>query len=86
MRRVDSGDIDLLHRHHPFKGALCFIASGRHRFHERARSDLPGDAPAVPAPAALALLAAVAGDGIPVAVRFFLIVRRDRKRKGFRAL
>jgi hypothetical protein len=47
-----------------------------------ARGDLPGDAPAVLAPTALALLAVIADDRVPVAIRLFLIVRRDLERKG----
>jgi len=38
------------------------------------------------APTALTFLAAVANDRVPVAIRFFLIVRRDLKRKGLTVL
>src|SRR5262245_52007096 len=44
-------------------------------------SDLPGDAPAVLAPTALAFLSAIADDRIPVTVRLFLVLRRDLERK-----
>jgi len=49
-RRLDGGDVDLLHRHHRLERALG--------------------------------LAAVADDGVPVAVRLLLIVRRDLEGKG----
>src|SRR5262245_48322915 len=80
-RCLDGGDVDLLHRHHRFEGALGLAAAGRKRVGQRARSDLPGEAPAVLAPAARALLAAVADDRVPVEVRLFLIVRRDLEGK-----
>src|SRR6185295_16087463 len=57
--------------------ALGLGPAGRQRLDERAGGDLPGKAPAVLAPPALALLAAVADDRVPVAVRFLLVVRRD---------
>src|SRR5258706_297949 len=76
-RGVDLGHVDLLHRHHRVEGALGLGPAGRHRLGERARGDLPGEAPAVLAPAALALLASVADDRVPVAVGFLLVVRRD---------
>src|SRR5687767_5855140 len=85
-RCLDGGDVDLLHRHHRLEGTLCLTATSRHRIGERARSNLPGEAPAVLAPSALTFLAAIADDGIPVAVRFFLIVRRDLEGKGFALL
>jgi hypothetical protein len=44
---------------------------------------LPRDAPLVFAPAALALLAAIADDGVPVAVGLLLIVGGDLERGGF---
>ena len=46
-----------------------------------ARGDLPGQAPLVLAPAAIALLAAVADDGVPVAVGLFLVVGGDLERE-----
>ena len=76
-RRLDRGDVDLLHRHHRLERALGLSAAGRHRVGQHARSDLPGEAPAVLAPAARALLAAVADDRVPVAVRLRLIVGGD---------
>ena len=54
---LDRGDVDLLHRHHGREGALCLIASGGKGVRERTRGDLPGQAPAVLAPAALTFLA-----------------------------
>src|SRR6195256_3541334 len=82
-RRLDLGDVDLLHAHHRIKRALCFIAAGRHRLGQHARRDLPGDAPLVFAPAARTLLAAIADDGVPVAVGLVLIVGGDLEREGF---
>src|SRR5882724_955029 len=53
------------------------------RFHQHAWRDLPGDAPLVFAPAARALLAAIADDGVPIAVGLLLIVGGDLEREGF---
>src|SRR5262249_35610336 len=50
---------------------------------QHARRDLPGEAPLVFAPAALALLAAITDDGVPVAVGLLLIVGGDLEREGF---
>src|SRR6185312_13708858 len=81
-RRLDRGDVDLLHAHHRFKRALGFLAAGCHGLGQHARRDLPGDAPLVFAPAARALLAAIADDGVPVTVGLLLIVGGDLKREG----
>src|SRR6266849_6099521 len=81
--RLDRGDVDLLHAHHRIKRALCFIAADRQRLGQHARRDLPGDAPLVFAPAARTLLAAIADDGVPVAVGLGLIVGGDLEREGF---
>src|SRR5258706_11562671 len=78
-RRLDGGDVDLLHRHHRLEGALGLSATGRQRLGQHARGDLPGEAPAVLAPTARAFLAAIADNRIPVAVRLRLIVRGDLK-------
>src|ERR1700730_12588246 len=78
---LDSGDVDLLHRHHRREGTLGLPAASRKRISEHARGDLPGEAPAVPAPPALTFLAAIADDRIPIAVRLVLIVRCDLERK-----
>src|SRR4051812_23157080 len=75
--RFDGCDIDLAHRHHRVESALCLGSACLHRFHQNARGDLPGDAPFILAPAALAFLATIADDGVPVAVGLFLIFRRD---------
>src|SRR3989442_10349346 len=85
-RRSDGGNVDLLHRHHRVEGALGLSATRRHRVGQRARCDLPGEAPAVLAPTARAFLAAVADDRIPVAVRLRLIVRCDLEGKGLAVL
>src|SRR4051812_14105293 len=80
-RCLDAGDIDLLHRHHRLKGALCLTTTGRKRTGQRTRCDLPGKAPAVLAPSARAFHPAVADDRVPVAVGLFLIIRSDLERK-----
>src|SRR6266478_1470582 len=82
-RGLDRGDVDLLHFHHRIKGTLCFRAADRQCLDQHARRDLPGDAPLVLAPAALALLATIANDGLPVAVGLLLIVGGDLEREGF---
>src|SRR5262249_16191061 len=53
---------------------------------QRARGDLPGNAPAVLAPAALAFRATIADDGVPVTVRLFLILCSDLEGKGLTLL
>src|SRR4029434_10058630 len=75
-------NIDLLHRHHRLEGTLRLTATSRKRVCQHARGDLPGEAPAVLAPTALAFRATVADDRVPVTVCLFLIVRRDLKGKG----
>ena len=62
---------------------LGLRAAGRHRLGQGARCDLPGDAPAILAPAAGALGPAVADDGVPVAVGLFLVVGGDLERERF---
>src|SRR5262249_26905635 len=77
----NSGDVDLLHRHHGLESTLGLIATNRKCIGEGARGDLPGEAPTVLAPTALAFLAAIADDRVPVAVCLFLILRRDLEGK-----
>src|SRR5580765_5425237 len=67
-RSLDCSDVDLLHAHHRLKCALPFIAAGSQCLGQHAWRDLPGDAPPVLAPAAIALLAAIANNGIPIAI------------------
>src|SRR5262245_50992811 len=81
--RRDRGDVDLFHPHHRLECALCFIATSGERLGQYARRDLPGNAPFVFAPAALAFLPAIADDGVPIAVGLVLIVSSDLKREGF---
>src|SRR5205085_7218474 len=73
--RLDGRDVDLLHRHHrlerPFGRRLVRVGVG---LEQDARRDLPGEAPAVLAPAAHAFLAARLGDRVPVAVGFLLVL------------
>src|SRR5207249_1125341 len=76
-RRLDGGNVDLLHRHHRLERTSCLSATGRKRIGQRTWGDLPREAPAVLAPTARTFLAAVANDCIPVAVRLCLIVRCD---------
>src|ERR1700760_896762 len=85
-RRLDRGDVNFLHRHHRLECALGFIAAGRHRLHQHARRDLPGNAPFVLAPAACAFLPAIADDGVPIAIGLLLIVGGDLEREGFAML
>ena len=82
----DGGDVDFFHGHHGGEDALGWGAAGGEGVHERARGDLPGEAPAVLAPAALAFLAAVVDDGVPVAVGFFLGVGGDLEGEGLGVL
>src|ERR1700729_536987 len=82
-RRLDGGDVDLFHGHHCLERALGFVAAGRHRLGQHTRRDLPRNAPSVLAPAARALLAAIADDGVPIAVGLGLIVSGDLEREGF---
>jgi hypothetical protein len=73
-RRLDPGDVDLLHRHHCIEGTLGgrLVAAGR-RFEQDSRRDLPGEAPFVLAPAAGAFLTAVADNGVPIFVGLGLV-------------
>ena len=77
-RGLDLCEVDLPHHYHRLERARGFgtVGAGR-QLDQPARGDLPGMAPAVLAPAAVAFLAAVAGDGIPVAVSFLLAVGQN---------
>lgn len=82
-RRLDGGDLYLAHLHHGLEGALGSLGVGiGDRLGEGEGGDLPGDAPPVLAPAALARPAAVLDDGVPVAIRLGLGCRCDLKREG----
>ncbi len=86
-RGFDGGDVYLFHRHHRVEDSFGDGGIGVGiAFGESERRDLPGEAPFVFAPAALAFLAAVIDDGVPVAVGFFLILRRDLERERFAVL
>ena len=74
---LDLGDVDLTHLHHRIEGAFGFSATGRDRVRQHARRDLPGDSPTVPTPPASALVAAVADNRIPIAIRFLLRISRN---------
>jgi hypothetical protein len=71
MRRLDCGDVDLLHLHHRIKRSLGSSEIGiGDRVRQGERCYLPGHPTLILAPTARALLAAVVGDRIPVAIRF----------------
>src|SRR6266702_7536089 len=82
-RCFDRGDVDLFHFHHRLERALRgrTIRIGR-CFQQYSWGDLPGQAPFVLAPSACALGAAIADDGIPVAIGLGLVLGNDLKRKG----
>src|SRR5580765_5904719 len=75
-------DVDFLHFHHRSKSALGLRSACGHRAGEGAWGDLPGQSPAILAPAAGAFLAAVTDDRVAVAVGFLLSVGRDLKGEG----
>ena len=84
VRRLDCSDVDLFHLHHRIEGALGGSGIGiGDRFRQGDRRNLPGQSPFVLAPAARALLAAVADDRVPVAIRFGLVSGCDLKRERF---
>src|SRR4051794_39596739 len=86
-RRLDGSDVDLCHLHHRIERALGGSGIGiGDRLRQDDRRNLPGQSPFVLAPAARALLAAVADDRVPVAVRFGLVDGRDLKRERFGVL
>jgi hypothetical protein len=66
----------------PIIASLCFIAAS-HRLGQHPRRDLSGEGPLVLAPAARTLLAAIADDGVPVAVGLVLLVGGNLEREGF---
>jgi len=81
---LDRGDVDLLHLHHRIERALGSSRIGvRDRLRQRDRGNLPGQSPFVLAPAARALLAAVADDRVPVTICFVLVSGGDLKRECF---
>src|SRR5262245_23524131 len=83
-RRLDCSDVDLFHLHHRIERALGGSGIGiGDRFRQGDRRNLPGQSPFVLAPAARALLAAVADDRVPVAIRFGLVSGCDLKRERF---
>lgn len=78
---LDPGDINFAHFHHRLEGPLRFLAICGQSFGEHARRDLLGDALAVAAPTAGALLPAIVDDRIRVSVGLLLIVGSDLKRE-----
>src|SRR5207245_6478738 len=85
-RCLDFCNVVLLHLNHRLEGTLCLTATSRNRIGYSARVDLPGEAPTVLAPTALAFRAAIADDRVPVTVRLFLSLRRDLEGKGLAVL
>src|ERR1700681_3980038 len=86
-RLLDCSDVDLFHLHHRIERALGDGGIGiGDRFRQDDRRNLPRQSPLVPAPAAHALLPAVADDGVPVAIRLRLVSGCDLKREGFALL
>src|SRR3954454_11469234 len=81
--RLDLGDVDLLHRHHrlecPLGGAAVGIVQ---RLEQHARRDLPGEAPLVLAPAALAFLPAIIDNRVPIWVGLSLFLGHDHEADG----
>ena len=83
-RAASIAAMSILHLHHRLEGAPGRRVIGiGDRGHERARCDLPGQAPPVLAPPAGALLSAIPHDHVPQAVGFSLVVGRNLERKGF---
>ena len=73
-----------MHRHHRIERALGGRGIGvGNRLRQDNWRDLPGYSPFVLAPAARALLAAVADDRVPIAIRFGLVRGGDLKRERF---
>jgi hypothetical protein len=86
-RGLNRGDVDLAHRHHRFEHSLASGGIGiGHAIGKGARGDLPRQAPLVLAPAALALLPAVADDGVPQPIGLGLVVGGDLEREGLAVL
>src|SRR5688500_15154626 len=75
----DLRDVDFPHFHHRLKGALGLRTTCGDRADEDTRSNLPGQSPAILAPATGAFLATITDDRVPVAVGFLLRVGRDLK-------
>src|SRR5207237_359628 len=81
-RCLDCRDVDLFHLHHGVEGAPGGSGIGvGDRFRQCDRRNLPRQSPLVLAPAARALLATVANDRVPVAIRFGLRLGCDLKRE-----
>ena len=83
-RGLDCRDVDLYSSHHGIERALRGSGIGiGDRFRQGDWRNLPGQTPLVPAPPARALLAAVADDRVPVAIRFGLVSGGDLKPERF---
>src|SRR5262245_14310153 len=82
--RFDRSNVDFPHRHHRIKRSFggYAIRTGV-CFRQDNRRNLPRNTPLVFAPAALALLTAIADDCVPVAVRFALVFGCNLERECF---
>ena len=84
-RRFERRDVELLHAEHRLHGA---VGAGRVGVVEEGlpalRHDLPGEAELVLQPTALALLAAVGGEGVPVVVDLGLVSAADLEARRLR--
>jgi hypothetical protein len=83
-RSFDLGDVNLLHFLHRIERALGRrLVAVRRGFQQDPGCDLPGEAPLVLAPAALAFLAAIVDDGVPVTISLSLVLGHDHEADGF---
>src|SRR4051812_12989637 len=63
-RLLDCRHVNLLHLHHRLESTLRFRPASLHGFGQRPRRDLPGQTPAILAPATRAFLSTVVDDRI----------------------
>src|SRR5690606_14658801 len=83
--RLDGGHVDFPHLHHRREDPPGDRRIGvGDALKQNAWRDLPGNAPAVLAPAAGALLPAIADEGVPVAVRLLLVLGDHLEGEGLR--
>ena len=72
----DFGNVVFSHLNHHRKSTLGFVTARGHDLGEHPGGGLLRNPPVVPAPPAAASLTAIAEDGVPITVNFFLRVRR----------
>ena len=82
----DFGHIDFAHLHHRRKSPFGLVTASSHGIGQDPRGDLPGNSPAVPAPATFTFLAAIPDNRVLITVGFLLGVRRHLKRKSLTVL